>query len=351
MRTGNLSLHYPADADEHFLEVQRQLRPWTQGTRPHSYADYNGPWLENRWISHFEMEYQRVKARGGRLRDVFGPWVPIFVPWTDVIVSASVARRRSMFMALRTAMRPGVPYVTLVQHDEGLDSREQKGADEARLDYAKVPNLLVLSAGGYGHVPVPLLKQPEPGAPPPMQGRPLLASFVGTMQHAGTKIPRDLRRRIVCAARATAARLGASVEACRGASCSAPWREVMRRSRVSLSPRGYGRTAFHLGEIIQMGLLPVYVYNSNDSPWVPYPEVFARFGWVTDEPGLPAVLRAVHAMGVEELENRTRLVREVRASHFSYAGTLEQVSRFMLAEPSRPTDLRCVALPLTPSGH
>ena len=215
MRTGNLSLHYPADADEHFLEVQRQLRPWTQGTRPHSYADYNGPWLENRWISHFEMEYQRVKARGGRLRDVFGPWVPIFVPWTDVIVSASVARRRSMFMALRTAMRPGVPYVTLVQHDEGLDSREQKGADEARLDYAKVPNLLVLSAGGYGHVPVPLLKQPEPGAPPPMAGRPLLASFVGTMQHAGTKIPRDLRRRTVCVARAEAARLGAAIEACR----------------------------------------------------------------------------------------------------------------------------------------
>jgi hypothetical protein len=56
-------------------------------------------------------------------------------------------------------------------------------------------------------------------------------------------------------------------------------------------------------------------------------------------------------MTVQELENRTRLVREARASHFSYEGTLEQVSRFMLGEPSRPTDLRCVPLPLTPSGH
>ena len=93
------------------------------------------------------------------------------------------------------------------------------------------------------------------------------------------------------------------------------------------------------------------MYNSNDSPWVPYPEVFARFGWVTDEPGLPAVLRAVHAMTVQELENRTRLVLAARASHFSYEGTLEQVSRFMLAQPSRPSDLRCVALPLSPSGH
>jgi hypothetical protein len=86
-----------------------------------------------------------------------------------------------MFAALRSAIRPGVPYITLVQHDEGLDSREQT---DARLDYLHVPNLLVLSAGGYGHVAVPLLKQPEAGAPPPMLGRPLLASFVGTMQHA-----------------------------------------------------------------------------------------------------------------------------------------------------------------------
>ena len=214
-----------------------------------------------------------------------------------------------------------------------------------------MPNLLVLSAGGYGHVPVPLLKQPEPPTQPPMAGRSLLASFVGTTQHAGTKIPRDLRRRAVCAARATAARLGAGFEACHNAGCAGPWREVMRRSRVSLSPRGFGRSAFHLSEIVQMGLLPVYVYNSNDAPWVPYPEVFARFGWVTDEPGLPLVLAAVHAMGDEELERRTRLVLQARASHFSYEGTLEQLSRFMLADPSRPTDLRCVPLPLTPSGH
>ena len=56
-------------------------------------------------------------------------------------------------------------------------------------------------------------------------------------------------------------------------------------------------------------------------------------------------------MSPRELENRTRLVLAARASHFSYEGTLEQVSRFMLADPARPTDLRCVALPLTPSGH
>ena len=31
LSASNLSLHYPADADAHFLEMRRQLRPWTQG--------------------------------------------------------------------------------------------------------------------------------------------------------------------------------------------------------------------------------------------------------------------------------------------------------------------------------
>ena len=163
--------------------------------------------------------------------------------------------------------------------------------------------------------------------------------------------PRDLRRRAVCAARATAASLGATVEACRGGSCAGPWREVMRRSRASLAPRGYGRTSFHLSEIIQMGLLPIYLHLSNDPPWLPYPDVFDRFGFVADETTLPQVLRRINAMGEAEFDARTRAVLEARVSHFSFDGTIEQVDRFLKGVPSRPTDLRCVPLPLSPSGH
>tara|TARA_B110001452_G_C15199885_1_gene416467 strand:- start:37 stop:1494 length:1458 start_codon:yes stop_codon:yes gene_type:complete len=344
----NHSLQYPVDADEHFREVQRKMEPFSRGVPPHSYAGYSGPWLENRWSAHFEAEYERVRARGGRLRDVFGPWVPIFLPWTDVFVKPGWRPR--MFAALRSVLRPTVAYLTLVQMDEGLESRDQ-GASSARLDYAQLPNLLVLSAGGYGHVAVPLLKQPEDAAPPPLSARSTLASFVGTLQHGGTKIPRDLRRRAVCAARAAASRLGATVEACRGSGCAAPWRDVMRRSRASLAPRGYGRTSFHLSEIIQMGLLPIYLHLANDPPWLPYPSVFERFGFVADETTLPEVLRRLNAMGEVEFDARTRAVLEARTSHFSYGGTLEQIDRFLKGDPSRPTDLRCVPLPLTPSGH
>eukprot|EP00913_Durusdinium_trenchii_P016395 g15411.t1 len=46
------------------------------------------------------------------------------------------------------------------------------------------------------------------------------------------------------------------------------WHKVAGNSKVSLCPRGYGRTAFHLFEILQLGLIPVHVYL--DIPWVPY---------------------------------------------------------------------------------
>jgi hypothetical protein len=43
------------------------------------------------------------------------------------------------------------------------------------------------------------------------------------------------------------------------------WKQVMRNSRFSLVPRGFGRTAYHLMETIQMGLIPVYIYLQDDA--------------------------------------------------------------------------------------
>ena len=47
--------------------------------------------------------------------------------------------------------------------------------------------------------------------------------------------------------------------------------QIMKRSRLQLNPRGYGRTSYHLAETIQLGLLPVHIFS--DVPWLPYPEL------------------------------------------------------------------------------
>ena len=120
------------------------------------------------------------------------------------------------------------------------------------------------------------------------------------------------------------------------------WRAVMAASRASLAPRGFGRTSYHLMETLQMGLVPIHVYT--DVPWVPYARVFARIGFAANVSGLPAVMHALHRMSAAELEEREALAVRLRGSHFSEAGLMAQISRFMLDGGS---DLLCQPLPVS----
>ena len=65
------------------------------------------------------------------------------------------------------------------------------------------------------------------------------------------------------------------------------WRETMAQSIVSLAPR-CSRTAYHVAETLQLGLLPVHVYS--DRPWLPYPHLYARVGFTSSVLGLPSLL-------------------------------------------------------------
>ena len=93
LTTPSVRLRYPDDAEAHFREVRRALDPWAQkkGHRPHRSAKYRGPWVENVWITHFERELRR-RPPGSPLSSVFGPFIPLLVPWTDRFVSREARR-------------------------------------------------------------------------------------------------------------------------------------------------------------------------------------------------------------------------------------------------------------------
>ena len=80
------NLSYPADAWAHYDQLHTALKPWLQtapGFRSHGAAGYSGPWIENVWISHFSSRAEAARAAGRPLASVFGPYVPILVPFTD----------------------------------------------------------------------------------------------------------------------------------------------------------------------------------------------------------------------------------------------------------------------------
>lgn len=63
-------------------EIRSALAPWAQHAEHviHTAAGYSGPWIENIWIDKFEKLYDQ-SDNSTCVWDLFGPFIPIFVPW------------------------------------------------------------------------------------------------------------------------------------------------------------------------------------------------------------------------------------------------------------------------------
>ena len=226
------------------------------------------------------------------LRRHFGAFIPIFVPWNRWSIASHRQKRRyppGLLQTLRASLRRDVLYVTVAQDDQGL-----VGPTHASGGFGDVlENILVLSAGGYGHVPLPLLNQPEAPlknlAPP--SARRFLASYVGSRVNA----PHSMRAWCIRLLWASCALLGHECPHFHGDG----WRHMMGQSRFSLCPRGFGRSSYHVAETVQLGLIPIHVYS--DRPWIPYAHLFDSVGFATNVFGLPRLVWRLAWLGDTEL--------------------------------------------------
>jgi hypothetical protein len=319
-------LRYPFDAEEHFTELHKALEPFSHFKQHcdvrHTYC---GPWIENAWMDHFrglwQAEQERAKDKA-RLSSVFGPYIPIFFPFVDSWVNSGHRYPVGFVAAFLAALRPDVAYVTVSQNDQGI-----------AIDMTTIPNILVLSAGGYGHVPVPLIKGIEPVRNQiPVRDRTMAVSFVGSLTNA----PNGLRYKMVQEMKDEFAE-----HECFAGSLHA-WRDTMADSRVSLCPRGFGRTSYHLYEAVHMGLLPVYIYS--DIPWLPYGKLYDTFGLHTSINDFPAMLKKLRNITDEEVNSLAAKMLALKETHFTLNGTMGQIQRF-LKQPAQKSALECTKLP------
>ena len=348
-------LRYPHDAEAHFAAVHTALRPWLLPPPGVCGAGFCGEKVEDMWMHRFaplagqrwpgvqfKKNHHESNARlvnvslpPTPLRRHFGTFIPIFVPWNRWLIASFRHGRRyphGLLTTLRASLRQDVQYITVAQDDEGL-----VGPTYASGGFGDVlQNILVLSAGGYGHVPLPLLNQPE--APlenlSPPSARRFLLSYVGSRVHA----PHSMREWCIRLMWASCALLGQECPHFHGDG----WRHMMGQSRFSLCPRGYGRSSYHVAETIQLGLLPIHVYS--DLPWIPYARLFGNVGFVTSVFGLPRLIWRLAWLNDTELLAREARARELAASHFSLSGVATQVQAWLLDERS---DLLCSLLPPT----
>ncbi len=191
-------------------------------------------------------------------------YLPIY--WTDNYVHHQAGELRPVkeVQDFLDSLDRSQRYVTVVQCADGI--------------YERLPhNTLVFGAGGVGDVPLPLLcdQHLHPSSP-----RDLLASFVGNVECGGPEYHRGFAPHSSWNPDGPGAMARRSMmEAFRGPEFhledrraisdddSRHYVNIMSRSKYALAPRGYGLTSFRLYEAIQMGCVPVYIY---DFPWLPY---------------------------------------------------------------------------------
>jgi hypothetical protein len=329
--TPNLMLQYPSDAEAHFRDIRKVMAPWAQhgDHTPHVASGYSGPWIENHWISHFERLYNDSDD-STCLSDHFGAYIPLFLPWVDHVVNNYMRYPDGFLEALHSVLRPNVPYITVSQNAEGLHTRTDISL------MSDMPNVIVLSGGGYGHIPVPLIKQEEKlNNLKPVEDRQYDISYVGSMSNA----PGDMREHV-----------GHHLSGVGNMSYfyhyGSAWRDIMAESHFSLAPRGFGRTSYHLVEALQMGLIPIHVYIDTDIPWVPYANLFDSVGFVSDssDAGLDHLVSELGKLTTAEIAERERRIETLRDTHFSIPGVMNQIQRFMVDQEN---DLQCQALPRT----
>eukprot|EP00408_Alexandrium_pacificum_P063023 CAMPEP_0171174484 /NCGR_PEP_ID=MMETSP0790-20130122/10751_1 /TAXON_ID=2925 /ORGANISM="Alexandrium catenella, Strain OF101" /LENGTH=473 /DNA_ID=CAMNT_0011639359 /DNA_START=61 /DNA_END=1482 /DNA_ORIENTATION=+ len=352
--TPDLHLEYPEDAEQHVEEIRKAMLPWSKG--------FVGSFHPEDMLNlAFADMWDNREDKSMRLSQFFGPYIPIFTQWVDPWLRNNESRLHyphGFINALRGVLRKDVPYLAMSQNDEGL-------VGKGELAMAEYPNLLVLSGGGYGHVVMPLVQTQGRTAKWAKEAydrgiywqvnrtripeRPYFMSYVGSMIHA----PEDMRERMQAEVLNFVQKHGIldrpslqvkfyHVNDKRDKS----WQQVMFDSRFSLAPRGYGRTSYHVAEVIQRGLIPIQVYT--DMPWVPFPKVFEKIGYTTDIAGLPTLLEHLWRLSDDEVREREEAVVAATKSHFNADAVMEQMKAFFL---DGPTDLVCQRLPDSVTGR
>ena len=162
----DMKFEFPMDAQYHFEDLKNRTEKFRHPPI-HEYANYSGPWIENIFIKEFM----------DRPLSYFNGFIPIYIQWIDTQILRGRHFdyiRHELFQALR----PNVLYLAISQGDVGLT---QIGTAH--------PNILVLSAGGFGHVPIPLVRGEMDFIPPPItQTYEHNISFFGTMHHSRPEI-------------------------------------------------------------------------------------------------------------------------------------------------------------------
>lgn len=220
------------DYQKHLIEIFSGYRP--SPSYP-TYPPYHqGTYLEDyffKWFVENSIETERF-------------YIPVF--WTTCYVDNVYGGLQELINSLN----PEFEYFTVAQHDDAI--RE-------RLPYKTIS----FNAGGNGGgIPIPLVCSPIPDDMKPNLNRDIFCSFVGSVTHPIRNMMYNSLHTIP-----KYVMYGKQWSPAVSNDDFNNFLNLTSRSIFSLCPRGYGRSSFRLYEVMQLGSIPVYIY---DHKWCPF---------------------------------------------------------------------------------
>ncbi|MCX5713944.1 MAG: exostosin family protein [Candidatus Omnitrophica bacterium] len=275
------------------LNSPLELRPlWI------SWNGYTGPWIEN-YFFDFWCKNERAIVKSNKIKRIF---IPIW--WTDCYHRYGKSSSKKIKAFIDEHVKADEKYFTIVQNDDGI------------LD--GVPgNVLIFAGGGVGDIPIPLLRGK---LHPRRVERNILCSFMGELSgpHDRTGVRSEMFKR-----------LRDKPGFYFGKGSMDDFIAVTSRSVFALCPRGYGRTSFRLYEAMDLGAIPIYIWD--DLEWLPYKN---RLDWdafsisinVKDIVNIPEI---IYAYSAEKIKQRQDKIRQLRDEYFTLEGTCKQIIRIL----------------------
>jgi hypothetical protein len=281
-----------------------------------SYIHHYPPFTHGRYFEEYFSEFWNKRS--------FDEFVFIDIHWCAVYHRGGTPDqiRQHVFQKCKEAWRQGKIPFTVCQWDDGIG-------------FDKPPNLIVFSMGQSKDVPLPLisedttyrlLRTPRLS----FDKKNILCSFVGSNTfHVREKMVRALDG--LAGVVMHMKNWDYKVES----DAADLFVDVTRQSKFGLAPRGYGASSFRFFEVMQLGVIPVYIHDGDDAR--PFQDIldYSLFSFSVHVSELDTLYERLAAVTEEEYQKMCAELEKVRL-WFTMEGTCEYILMNLLrATPAK----------------
>lgn len=261
---------------------------------------HTGDYLEEYFYKYYLKNKKAFDETGYTL-------IPVF--WTNIY---NTGTNRDLLQPYLNALPPDKKYFTVSQHDDAV--------------LEKLPiNTINFAAGGRsGGVPIPLICSPLPvNILNSNTSKEILCSFVGTISTTS-----GLRQRMY-----SILERDSEIYFCKprwwtptiSQDNFKEFIDITQKSWFTLCPRGYGVQSFRFFEALQLGSIPIFIYNEE---WFPFKDFiewddFCLRVHERDISKIPSIMRSLSTSKREDL---ARAGQQIYQEYF----TLEQTCKYIL---------------------